>query len=66
MDNLDFGKILHSRTVWLNVITALVLILASPQVPALFGENTLRFVAAFDAGLNIVMRLITTQPLTKS
>lgn len=48
------------RTVVLNIVMGLGLVLASPDVMALIQPHHVKYVVAFQAVLNIVMRVITT------
>lgn len=57
-------SIWRSKTFWMNVITAVALILAAPEVLALFGEHTLQFVVAGQAVLNIIMRVLSSAPVS--
>lgn len=47
----------QSKTVVLNLITLAVLVLAAPEVQALLGDQALRLAAAFQAILNLVLRV---------
>ena len=48
------------RTILVNVLTGLTLILAAPEVTGLLPEGSMPYVVAGQAILNIVMRFVTT------
>ena len=50
-----------SKTVWFNVLTLLATVVALPEVTGLLPDGALRFVVAFQAIVNVVLRLSTTQ-----
>jgi hypothetical protein len=55
----------ESRTVWLNVIGVLLLILASPEIVSVLPGEARPYIAAALAVLNILNRTISaTSPLT--
>ena len=60
----------RSKTIWANIValvvaaaTALPLLLAAPEIAALIPPALMSFLLALNAGLNIVLRLYTSQPL---
>lgn len=57
---------LTSRTVWVNVITAIVAFVALPEFQQVVGPDAIRYVVVIQAALNVVLRVITTQPVSLS
>lgn len=57
-------SIFASKTFWTNLVAGVVALLEGQQVIDLFSAETLPYVAAFVFGLNIVLRYITTQPVS--
>ncbi len=49
----------QSKTIWLNVITLTVTILALPEVLNLIPTSGLPWVVAFQAAANVMLRLLT-------
>jgi hypothetical protein len=56
----------ESKTVWLNLITALSVILALPELQKLLGADALVYVSLAQSVLNVILRLVTTQPVALS
>ena len=52
-----------SKTVWFNILTLLATVVALPEVTGLLPDGALRFVVAFQAIVNVALRLSTTQGL---
>jgi hypothetical protein len=54
---MDSKWILHSKTVWVNVITALTVILALPELQKLLGPDALAITSLAQSVLNIILRV---------
>jgi hypothetical protein len=63
---MDSKWILHSKTFWVNAITALTAILALPELHRLLGAESLTFVVLAQSVLNIALRRFTSEPVTLS
>ena len=61
---MNTKKWTSSKTVWFNVLTLLSTVVALPEVTGLLPDGALRFVVAFQAIVNVVLRLSTNQGLT--
>lgn len=54
----------QSKTLWFNMLTLVSVLLAAPELQALFGADALRYVIAFQAAVNVVLRYaFTSQPI---
>jgi hypothetical protein len=53
-----------SKTLWANVIAAAVAILGIEELKTLLGPNALQYFALAQTVLNIVLRFVTTQPVS--
>ena len=56
-------SIWQTKTVWFNVISAALLIVALPEFAALIPELWIKYVVFAQAAGNIVLRYITTEPV---
>ena len=54
-----------SRTIILNAVTLIVAILALPEVLNIIPNDGLRYVVAFQAVMNVALRLLTTTAVTR-
>jgi hypothetical protein len=52
-----------TKTFWYNVLSALGLILALPELTSLVGVNGLRYVVLLGAIINVLLRWMTTEPV---
>ena len=52
----------QSKTLWVNILTLLTAIFALPELQTL-APGSERFLLAGVAVLNVVLRLLTTQPI---
>jgi hypothetical protein len=55
-----------SKTVWVNVISAVVMFLEGQEFLNVIPDTWEALLAALVFGLNIILRFITTQPVTIS
>ena len=61
-----FLQALKSKTVWLNLITAILAILAVPEVSTLIPPEWFKYIAAINIIGNIILRVFfTTQPIAE-
>lgn len=59
-------KILDSKTVWLNSITFILVVLALPEFISIVPASWIEWIALANAILNYILRIyFTSQPLTK-
>ena len=56
--------IYQSKTLWVNLVLFLSALLAMPELTALLGESTLQYVVVAQSALNVVLRLVTSQPVS--
>ena len=56
--------ILTSKTFWFNVISGLTLFLALPELTAVLPTDSVRYLLLTQAGLNIVLRLMSSKEVT--
>lgn len=56
-------SVFSSATVWFNVISALAVILALPELINIIGPNGAKYVAFAVAAVNIVLRFWTVRPV---
>ena len=56
-------SILASKTFWINLVIAAGMILGDQAVLAVIPEGWTPIIAAIVAGINIVLRLSTSQPV---
>ena len=54
----------QSKVFWINVITGLSLFLALPELQDVVPESALRYLLLAQAGLNIILRRITSEAVT--
>lgn len=54
-----------SRTIILNALTLIVAVLAMPEVLNLIPNEGMRYVVAFQAIMNVALRLLTTTAVTR-
>jgi hypothetical protein len=58
-------SILSSKTVWLNIIAFVLLVLALPQFISIIPASTIPYTALLAAILNGILRIFfTSQPIT--
>ena len=63
---MQIKNILASRTVWLNIIAFVLLVLALPQLGAVVPASAVSWIALITAVLNEILRVFfTAQPLTQ-
>lgn len=55
---------LKSKTLWFNLLTGVSLFLALPELVDVMPENGVRWLLLAQAGINIILRLITKTRLT--
>ena len=53
----------ESKTLWVNVITFLVMALGAPELQALLGPGTVQVLAAIIAIANIGLRFLTNSQI---
>jgi len=63
---MDTKSIWTSKTFWVNVISGMVMFLQGQEVITLIPPKYVPYEAAAVFGLNIILRYITTQPVTLS
>ena len=59
-------SIFASKTFWANVVSGAALFMATPELPDMLGPNAMRYTVLAQAGLNILLRFITTQPVSST
>lgn len=52
-----------SKTVWFNILTLAPLVLTIPEVVAIVPEYSWKYVLAFNAVANVVLRFFTTRAI---
>ena len=57
-------SVFASRTIWFNVLTGVVALFAAPDVLAVLPANSGPVLAAAIAAINILLRYITTEPVS--
>lgn len=57
-------SIFSSKTFWFNLLSGLATLFALPQISALAGPENLKYLAAAVAAVNILLRYITTGPVS--
>jgi hypothetical protein len=54
-----------SKTVWVNILTALSVVFALPELHAVLGQHALVYVSLAQAILNVILRVaFTLEPVT--
>ena len=53
-----------SKTFWVNLISGAVLFLALPELSTVLGPDAIRYTTLVQAVLNIVLRLVTVEPVS--
>jgi hypothetical protein len=56
--------IYQSKTLWFNIASAAALILALPEFTAVIPAEYVKFAVLVQAGVNIILRIWTTQGVT--
>lgn len=56
-------SIFASRTFWFNVLSGLSLFFLLPELQTLLGPNTLKYILLANAGVNIILRYVTEDPI---
>ena len=54
----------QSKTFWFNLVTGLTIFLALPELTAVLPDGSLPYVGLGIAGLNIILRYVTTGPVS--
>lgn len=52
-----------TRTFWFNVLSGLSLFFLLPELQGLLGPNTVKYVLLANAGINILLRYLTEEPV---
>jgi hypothetical protein len=61
----DPKPVWESKTLWVNVLTAVAMIIAAAVAqPDLIPAEAMRYVVFALAAVNIILRLVTSQPVT--
>lgn len=53
-----------SKTFWVNALTAVTVLAATPQLTDTLGPDTLKYLLLAQSVANVLLRLITTEPVT--
>jgi hypothetical protein len=56
-------KFYESKTLWFNVITVLLAVLALPELVSLIPEDSMPYIALANGIGNMILRFLTTQPI---
>jgi len=56
-------NIFRTKTFWYNLLSGISLFVMLPELRDLLGPDTLKYVVLVNAGINIILRYVTEDPV---